>query len=1021
MDTKLFEVGSNPSDADVDKTKPLFAFAAWQKEGVDIALDNAFWATVVKDASVTLTARWTKAYASNADFEAYILANTGEAGDADKAEAYVKSLNYALSTKTNTTFDANTGSNNGAYAGLKIKNAGTTLSWNVVAGKVVELKAGVMVANGSLSVNGGAATTIDGGSTSSGDNFKMHYFYSAAEALYVFTTSNNSAEVIKAITIRDPFTVSFEAHGDADPSPLNGLPSVTLPLPVKGTESFLGWFDAETGGNKIGDAGATYIPTANITLHAQWESVSTDARLASITLDPSTGAWSPAFDPEVVNYTYTMPYGTADVPQITGATAVNAGGSYSIISQAAAWGETAVIRGVAASSDTKAYNITMLRAPKDGASIFKAELTSATTATYSGIYADADNSQIKLADDGANGYKFSGTSNFIKMALDGGTFATGDLLTMTYSKDPQQGELAIYENTTKIVGTSFENHTLEFTAGADGLTELFIRRTSDNNFNGWVSVVEVTRVVNPMLTAITFAGEAGTINESLKTVTVTVPNATDLGSMTVVPTIVRNAPHATTPEAVITNAGAWVEGPNTYRIMDKDGDYTDYTVTITRAALSDDATLSELTYGGTAIALADGVFEYNVELPYGTSVVPALAATAHHVSATIKEISDAAGFVNRHATSTVTVKAEDNSEQVYTVNFEVSRFESKLIWDGSTMSALSDITAAATAAGVAVTTTGISVTSFSAKTCEENGKSYTKALDFGGKTQASRNFGIEIPAGKVAKVSVVYRAKSTSRSIMIATALSDAVDESTITSKDAVDASNLYIMTADMFGGGTLYINTTDGFHVHEISIQLAEGYGRSAMLGNGVLGTVCVPNNVAVEDIQGATFYELAGREPEHGKLAFDEITSGELEAGVPYLFQAKGNHIALLYGATHVDNPVNTGNGMYGTFSDITLTELTDVYYFAQKALWGCSDLTSLSVPANRAYVKLSEIDYLSALAPAPGRRRIELNVNGENAAQGFENIESGDAPMKVLIDGTLYILRGEKVFDATGRLVK
>jgi hypothetical protein len=47
--------------------------------------------------------------------------------------------------------------------------------------------------------------------------------------------------------------------------------------------------------------------------------------------------------------------------------------------------------------------------------------------------------------------------------------------------------------------------------------------------------------------------------------------------------------------------------------------------------------------------------------------------------------------------------------------------------------------------------------------------------------------------------------------------------------------------------------------------------------------------------------------------------------------------------------------------------------------------------------------------------------MSVNTKDEAQGFENLQSGDAPMKVMIDGTLYIIRGEKVFDATGRLVK
>ena len=192
-------------------------------------------------------------------------------------------------------------------------------------------------------------------------------------------------------------------------------------------------------------------------------------------------------------------------------------------------------------------------------------------------------------------------------------------------------------------------------------------------------------------------------------------------------------------------------------------------------------------------------------------------------------------------------------------------------------------------------------------------------------------------------------------------------------------------------------------------------------MLGNGVLGTVCVDHNVAVEDIQGVTVYELVGREPQYGKVAFDEIVSGGLEAGAPYVFMAHGNKMILFYGETKVDDPVDKGNGMYGTFSAITLTELDDVYYFAQRALWSCVDLTSLSVPANRAYVMLSEIDYISDPNPAPGRRRILMGVNGETQAQGFENLDASEKPLKVMIDGTLYILRGEKVFDATGRLVK
>ena len=673
---------------------------------------------------------------------------------------------------------------------------------------------------------------------------------------------------------------------------------------------------------------------------------------------------------------------------------------------------------------------------KDAICLVKAELAAGSSAASitatSGAYKDDANIAINVAKD----LKLGGTGKYVKVAVDGTNFQDGDIVVITLRSDKDASAwLQIFadEGTTLVAemtsGVTREHPNYLTISGVPANTKtLYLYRTeaAGGNMNPYPTSMAVYRACAPILNSVTVAGVEGA-PDNTNHVAIEVPASTaDAALEAIVYNWVSNSDAWTdTHDPAVANAWEWgVE--NTLTFADKDGDESVYYVTISKAVPSSDATLSALSYGtpATAIALADGVYTYDVELPYGTSDVPALAATKNHVGATIVSISDAAAFVNRHATSTVTVTAEDGTTtQVYTVNFVVSRYESKLLWDGSTMTALSEITAAATAAGVSVTTTGISVTSFSAKTCEENGKSYPRALDFGGKTQSTRYFGIEIPAGKVAKVSLVYRAKSTGRSIMVATALSSAIDESTITSKDAVDGSNLYVMKADMFGGGTLYINTTDGFHVHEISIQLADGYARSAMLGNGVLGTVCVDHNVAVEDIQGVTVYELVGREPQYGKVAFDEIISGELEAGAPYVFQAHGNHMALLYGETSVAEPVDKGNGMYGTFVDQTLTELNDIYYFAQRALWSCVDLSSLSVPANRAYVKLSEIDYISDPNPAPGRRRVMMSVNGKNTPTALDEIrqEQSANSQKLLINGQLFILRGEKMYDATGRLVK
>ena len=76
---------------------------------------------------------------------------------------------------------------------------------------------------------------------------------------------------------------------------------------------------------------------------------------------------------------------------------------------------------------------------------------------------------------------------------------------------------------------------------------------------------------------------------------------------------------------------------------------------------------------------------------------------------------------------------------------------------------------------------------------------------------------------------------------------------------------------------------------------------------------------------------------------------------------------------------------------------------------------------VGAHRAYLDMTEVPGYVPQQGNNARRRVTMAVYGKDEAQGFDNLESGDAPKKVMINGTLYIFRGEKVYDATGRLVK
>ncbi len=189
-----------------------------------------------------------------------------------------------------------------------------------------------------------------------------------------------------------------------------------------------------------------------------------------------------------------------------------------------------------------------------------------------------------------------------------------------------------------------------------------------------------------------------------------------------------------------------------------------------------------------------------------------------------------------------------------------------------------------------------------------------------------------------------------------------------------------------------------------------------------GELGTICIPQGAVAT---GGDIYELLGKD-ENGKIVFATVTNNEMTPGKPYLFEAKSTAMRFYYtSATPASEPDDNG-AMKGTFDEVTLTgnQLNNVYYFAGHALWSCVDLTStgLHVPANRAWVVIDEdMPLANTSSPMPGRRIMTMNVNSKTTPTAIDQVNSSEAVRKVILDGTLYILRGEKLYDATGRLVK
>lgn len=216
---------------------------------------------------------------------------------------------------------------------------------------------------------------------------------------------------------------------------------------------------------------------------------------------------------------------------------------------------------------------------------------------------------------------------------------------------------------------------------------------------------------------------------------------------------------------------------------------------------------------------------------------------------------------------------------------------------------------------------------------------------------------------------------------------------------------------------------TQQYIRVFEIEF-LALAHQRTSGYAAGDLGTVCLEDATIIE---GANLYELAGLD-QYGYLAFDQILSGELEAGKPYLFEVTNPSNISFYkpvGAAHTDTEETTGtNGMIGSFAGTTLYQNVDqnYYYFSGRHIWRVNDFTvGIPIPAHRCYVDMDVLKAAVAPAPMPGRVRMTIGVNGKNTPTAIDNAEASDKPAKMLINGQLFILRGDKTYDVTGKLVK
>lgn len=184
---------------------------------------------------------------------------------------------------------------------------------------------------------------------------------------------------------------------------------------------------------------------------------------------------------------------------------------------------------------------------------------------------------------------------------------------------------------------------------------------------------------------------------------------------------------------------------------------------------------------------------------------------------------------------------------------------------------------------------------------------------------------------------------------------------------------------------------------------------------------TMCLEQ--PVDAVKGASIWKVVSK-AENGKDIILEDVEGTLDAGRPYIFYATAATLEVVYNGAAVGAPITEGNnGLVGSFTKAQIAKDATNYIIYNNELYYVNS-DNVYVGAHRAYLNMAAVPAYSN-EPQQGnapRRRVTMAVYGEQVATGMEGIQPSEiSNQKVLINGQLFILRGEKMYDATGRLVK
>ena len=184
---------------------------------------------------------------------------------------------------------------------------------------------------------------------------------------------------------------------------------------------------------------------------------------------------------------------------------------------------------------------------------------------------------------------------------------------------------------------------------------------------------------------------------------------------------------------------------------------------------------------------------------------------------------------------------------------------------------------------------------------------------------------------------------------------------------------------------------------------------------------TVCLPKKVTA--IKGASFWTLNNKSQDGTTAYLEEETNNlPFAAGTPFIIQATAENLEVVYEGD-ATNVAGTNGALHGTLVYMDAAALaaagSDVYMLFSNELRPVGENNHLD--ANRAYVLLSGLTAVNEAPNAAPGKRVRAMPMQTQVATGIDALNASDAPVKVLINGQLFIIRGEKMFDAKGQLVK